>query len=254
MPQPILSPVLEKAGIRHAFFTRHGGVSQGLYAGLNGGIGSNDDPALVAENRRRMAAWLGVEPTHFLSLYQVHSPDVLHVTGPWSGDRPKADGMVTATPGLAMAVGSADCGPILFADPQAKIVGACHSGWKGAIGGVLESTINAMERLGAHRSRIAVALGPMLSQQNYEVGPEFRETFLKHDPANADFFRSGPRETHPHFNLPGYIARRLAKAGVAEIDDCGLCTYADEDRFYSYRRMTHRGEKDYGRLLAAIRL
>lgn len=254
MLNPILSPALAKSGIRHAFFTREGGVSQGLYAGLNGGIGSNDDPALVAENRQRMAEWLGVEPSHFLSLYQVHSPDVLHVTGPWPGERPKADGMVTATPGLALAVGAADCGPILYADPQAKIVGACHSGWKGAIGGVLESTIEAMERLGAHRSRMTVALGPMLSQANYEVGPEFRDTFLAHDPANVDFFRPGTRETHPHFDLPGYIARRLEKAGVAQIEDCGLCTYADEQRFYSYRRMTHRGEKDYGRLLAAIRL
>jgi polyphenol oxidase len=254
MPNPILSPAFERSGIRHAFFTREGGVSQGLYAGLNGGLGSNDDPAHVAENRRRMAAWLGVEPSHFLSLYQVHSPDVLTVTGPWPGERPKADGMVTATPGLALAVGSADCGPVLFADPQARIIGACHSGWKGAIGGVLESTLLAMERLGARRSRITVALGPMLSQQNYEVGPEFRATFLAQDATHAEFFRAGTRDTHPHFNLPGYITRRLEKAGVAAVDDCGLCTYADEARFYSYRRMTHRGETDYGRLLAAIRL
>lgn len=254
MPDPILSPLLAKAGIRHAFFTRAGGVSEGIYAGLNGGLGSDDNPAHVAENRRRMAAWLGVESSRFLSLYQIHSPDVLHVTGPWSGDRPKADGMVTATPGLALAVGSADCGPILFADPEAKIVGACHSGWKGAIGGVLESTISAMEKLGASRSRILVALGPMLSQQNYEVGPEFRATFIAHDPANADFFRPGPKPDHPHFDMPGYIARRLERARVSAVEDSALCTYADETRFYSYRRKTHRGEADYGRLMAAIRL
>jgi polyphenol oxidase len=254
MPDPILSPLLAKAGIRHAFFTRAGGVSEGIYAGLNGGLGSDDNPAHVAENRRRMGAWLGVPPSHFLSLYQVHSPDVLPVTGPWPGDRPKADGMVTATSGLALAVGSADCGPILFADPEARIVGACHSGWKGAIGGVLESTIDAMEKLGASRSRILVALGPMLSQQNYEVGPEFRATFIAHDPANADFFRPGLKTDHPHFDLPGYIARRLERARVAAIEDSMLCTYADEARFYSYRRKAHRGEADYGRLMAAIRL
>jgi polyphenol oxidase len=254
MPDPILSPLLAKAGIRHAFFTRAGGVSEGIYVGLNGGLGSDDHPAHVAENRRRMADWLRVAPGHFLSLYQVHSPDVLHVTGPWPGDRPKADGMVTATPGLALAVGSADCGPILFADRQAKIIGACHSGWKGAIGGVLESTLEAMEKLGASRSRILVALGPMLSQPNYEVGPEFLATFLAHDAANADFFRTGSKPDYPHFDLPGYIARRLDKARVGAIEDSALCTYADEARFYSYRRKTHRGEADYGRLMAAIRL
>lgn len=255
MPDPVLSPVLARNGIRHAFFTRAGGVSEGIYAGLNGGLGSDDNPAHVAENRRRMAAWLGVEPERFLSLYQIHSPKVIEVSEPWPvTTRPQADAMVTATPGIALAVGSADCGPILFADPQGAIVGAAHSGWKGAIGGVLESTLDAMERLGAHRSRIHVALGPMLSQQNYEVGPEFRATFLAQDPANADFFRPGPKADHPHFDLPGYIARRLEKAGVAAVEDCGLCTYADEQRFYSYRRRTHRGEADYGRLMAAIRL
>lgn len=254
MPDPILSPVLTKAGIRHAFFTRVGGVSEGIYAGLNGGLGSDDNPAHVAENRRRMAQWMGVAPDHFISLYQVHSPDALHVTGPWSGERPKADGLVTATPGLALVVGSADCGPVLFADPEAKIVGACHSGWKGAIGGVLESTIAAMEKLGSRRARIVVALGPMLGQQNYEVGPEFRATFLAHDPDNADFFRPGLKVDHPHFDLPGYIARRLEKARVGAIEDSALCTYADEARFYSYRRKTHRNEADYGRLMAAIRL
>lgn len=254
MPDPVLSPLLTGAGIRHAFFTRQGGVSEGIYAGLNGGLGSDDNPEHVAENRRRMANWMGVEPNHFLSLYQVHSPDVLPVSGPWPGDRPKADGMVTATPGLALAVGSADCGPILFADPAAKIVGACHSGWKGAIGGVLEATLDAMEKLGASRARILVSLGPMLSQQNYEVGPEFRATFLAHDTKNADFFHPGMRPDNPHFNLPGYIARRLDRAGVRNIEDCKLCTYAEEARFYSYRRKTHRGEADYGRLMAAIRV
>ncbi|CAN1539976.1 yfiH Multicopper polyphenol oxidase (laccase) [Rhabdaerophilaceae bacterium] len=255
MPDPILSPALTGLDVRHAFFTRVGGVSSGLYESLNGGIGSDDDPANVRENRARMAGWMGVAPDHFLSLYQIHSPTVLTVTGPWAtASRPQADAMVTTTPGIALAVGAADCGPILFADPRAGVVGAAHSGWKGAIGGVLEATLLAMEVLGASRSNITVALGPMLSQQNYEVGPEFRAQFVADDSTNADFFRPGLRPDHSHFDLPGFIARRLKKAGAGKVEDCGLCTYADEARFYSYRRKTHRGEADYGRLLAAIRL
>lgn len=252
---PILSPALQKAGIRHAFFTREGGVSEGVYAGLNGGIGSNDDPARVAENRARMAGYLGVAPENFLSLYQIHSPTALHVTEPWAREnRPQADAMVTVKQGLALGVGAADCGPILFADGEAGVVGAAHSGWKGAIGGVLDSTLEAMEAAGAKRSRIIVAIGPMLSQQNYEVGPEFEATFLAADAANARFFREGSRAGYPHFDLPGYIVSRLEKAGVGVIDNCTQCTYANEARFYSYRRKTHRNEPDYGRLIAAIRL
>lgn len=255
MPTPILSPALTRAGIRHAFFTREGGVSSGVYASLNGGIGSNDDPAAVRENRRRMAEHLGVVPEAFLSLYQIHSAIALTVDTPWpQAERPQADAMVTVKPGIALGVGAADCGPILFADPVVGVVGAAHSGWKGAIGGVLESTIEAMERLGAQRKRMIVALGPMLSQENYEVGPEFQAQFLAERAENARFFRAGMRENHPHFDLPGYISARLERAGIGEIDKLDLCTYADPQRFFSYRRKTHLNEPDYGRLIAAIRL
>ena len=253
MLQPIQSAELSKAGIQHGFFTREGGVSEGIYASLNGGQGSADDPVRVRENRVRMARHLGVEPERFLSLYQIHSPDVVTVNAPWvPDDRPRADAMVTREPGLALAIGTADCGPILFADPQARVIGAAHAGWKGAFAGVLEATIAAMEAIGAARSRVIVALGPMLSQQNYEVGPEFLATFLAQDAANARFFRPGPRDGHPHFDLPGYSVSRLRAAGVGAIEDLALCTYADETRFYSYRRKTHRDEADYGRLIAGI--
>lgn len=255
MLNPVTSPALTRAGIRHAFFTREGGVSTGVYASLNGGIGSNDDPAAVAENRRRMAEHLDVEAENLLSLYQIHSDIAVTVEAPWTlAERPQADAMVTRKPGLALGVGAADCGPILFADPEVNVVGAAHSGWKGAIGGVLESTITAMERLGASRTRMIVAIGPMLSQANYEVGPEFKTQFLTETAENARFFRPGQRETHPFFDLPGYISARLERAGVAEIDKLDLCTYADPQRFFSYRRKTHLNEPDYGRLIAAIRL
>ncbi len=255
MPTPLTSPALSRAGIRHAFFTREGGVSTGVYASLNGGIGSNDDPAAVAENRRRMAAHLDVLPANFLSLHQIHSAIAVDVNEPWPvSERPQADAMVTVKPGIALGVGAADCGPILFADPGVGVVGAAHSGWKGAIGGVLEATIEAMERKGAQRSRMIVALGPMLGPENYEVGPEFRAQFLADDAGNARFFRPGPRETHPFFDLPGYISARLERAGIGEIDKLNLCTYADPQRFFSYRRKTHLNEPDYGRLIAAIRV
>lgn len=255
MLRPVTSPALTRAGIRHAFFTREGGVSTGVYASLNGGIGSNDDPAAVAENRRRMAAYLDVLPSEFLSLYQIHSDIAVTVEAPWPmQERPQADAMVTVKPGIALGVGAADCGPILFADPEVRVIGAAHSGWKGAIGGVLESTLAAMERLGAKKHRIIVALGPMLSQRNYEVGPEFKAQFLAESAGNARFFAPGTRETHPFFDLPGYIAARLERAGVAEIDKLNLCTYADPQKFFSYRRKTHLNEPDYGRLIAAIRL
>ena len=253
MPSPLTATNLDSAGIRHAFFTREGGVSSGLYASLNGGQGSDDDPVLVRENRARMAAHMGVPVGNFVSLYQIHSPDVVTVTSAWPNDeRPRADAMVTREKGIALAIGTADCGPILFADRSAGIIGAAHAGWKGAFGGVLESTIGAMESLGADRNRIAVALGPMLSQRNYEVGPEFLAAFLAADATNARFFLPGPKPDHPHFDLPGYIGMRLVAAGIRDVEDCGLCTYADETRFYSFRRKTHRGEADYGRLIAAI--
>ena len=242
-------------GIRHAFFTREGGVSQGIYASLNGGVGSNDKPDDVRENRARMAAALGVTPDRFLSLYQIHSPDVMTVETPWASDaRPRADAMVTKVPGLALGISTADCGPVLFADADARVIGAAHAGWKGAFTGVLEATLAAMEKLGAKRGKISVALGPMIRQPSYEVGPEFVERFAAADTANSRFFAPSARADHAMFDLPGYIRSRLEKAGVAQIDDIGLDTCADPERFYSYRRTTLRKEPDYGRHINAISL
>jgi YfiH family protein len=241
--------------IRHAFFTRHGGVSDGIYASLNGGVGSNDAPEKVAENRARMAAALGVAPENFVTPYQIHSPEVVVAETPWTHDkRPRADAVVTRKPGLAIGVSTADCGPLLFADAEAGVVGAAHAGWRGAFTGVVEATLAAMERLGADRARIAVALGPTISQPNYEVGPEFVERFLTADVDNARFFAEAQRSGHAMFDLNGYIADRVERAGVRNFTDLRLCTYAEPDRFYSYRRTTQRGEPDYGRHINAIAL
>ena len=249
----LTSPLLSALpGIRHAFFTREGGVSSGIYAGLNGGLGSDDEPADVRENRRRMAGHLGVEPKHFLSVYQVHSPDVAVVTAPWDGERPRVDAMVTKVKGLALGVTSADCGPILLVDPRARVIGAAHAGWKGALTGIAERTIDAMETLGARRGDIAAAIGPLIRQRNYEVGAEFVSRFVQAEADNARFFAPATREGHAMFDLGGYIRTRLERAGVARVDDLDLCTYADESRFYSYRRSVHRKEPDYGRHVHAI--
>jgi len=247
---PLLSAI---PGLSHAFFSREGGVSGGIYAGLNGGLGSYDDPANVAENRRRMAQRLGVAPEHLLSLHQVHSPDVVVATGPWGQEKPRADAIVTRTEGIALGVTAADCGPVLFVDPQARVIGAAHAGWKGALTGVLESTIAAMEKLGAERSGIVAAIGPLIRQQSYEVGSEFVERFLDEDAENAMFFLPGARGGHSMFDLAGFIRRRLETAGILMIDDSGIDTYSDE-RFYSYRRSVHRKEPDYGRHVHAIAL
>ena len=243
------------AGIRHAFFTRDGGVSDGVYASLNGGLGSNDDPANIRENRRRMADAVGVATDRFLNVHQIHSPDAIVATGPWeSPSRPKADAIVTRIDGLAIGVTTADCGPVLFADDTAGVIGVAHAGWRGAATGVLEATIAAMERCGADRGRVAVALGPTIRQPNYEVGPEFVASFKAEDGANERFFRASSRPQHALFDLPGYIAARLAAAGLRRIEDLGHCTYADAARFFSYRRATHRGEADYGRHVNDIAL
>ena len=242
------------ASIRHAFFTREGGVSQGVYASLNGGIGSNDTPADIAENRARMAKALAVAPERFLSVYQIHSPEVVTVEGPWpSAERPRADAMVTRTPGLALGISTADCGPVLFADGKAHVIGAAHAGWRGALGGVLEATIAAMEKLGASRRDIVAAAGPMISQPSYEVGADLVERFVAADPDNVRFFAPG-RPGHSMFDLPGYIVARLARAGIGQVENLAICTYADPARFFSYRRMTHRAEPDYGRHVNAIAL
>ena len=248
---PIISPVLGSDSIVHGFFTRHGGVSSGIYEGLNVGIGSSDDPAKVVENRRRAALHLSADPARLVNPWQVHSPDAVIVSAPFEGERPKADGIVTATPNLAIAVVTADCGPILFSDARAGVIGAAHAGWKGAIGGVLESTIAAMETLGAKRQDIKAVLGPSISQQNYEVGPEFVASFVSVDKGNARWFAPSMKAGHSMFDLWGYTLSRLDAAGI-DASCVNRCTYADETSFYSYRRTTHRQEPDYGRQMSAI--
>jgi YfiH family protein len=251
----VQAPTLLLSGIRHAFFTREGGVSGGLYASLNGGVGSHDEAGHVAENRARMAAALGVAPHCLLTAYQIHSPQVVVAEAPWSVEaRPRADAIVTRTPGLAIGVSTADCGPILFADPAARVIGAAHAGWRGALSGVAEATLAAMERLGAARDRIRAALGPMIRQDNYEVGPDLITRFDAEDKAAAPFFRPAARDGHAHFDLGGYIGARLQRAGIRKVDDLRLCTYADPARFFSFRRTTHRAEADYGRHINAIAL
>jgi len=241
-------------GLRHAFFSREGGVSGGIYESLNAGIGSKDDASNVAENRRRMAEALGVEPQRFLTAFQIHSPDVAVATAPWDrASRPRADAIVTATENLAIGVTVADCGPVLLVDPNARVIGAAHAGWKGALGGVLESTIAAMEQLGAVRAGIVAAIGPLIRQHSYEVGHEFVERFIDADANNAQFFIPAARENHAMFDIAGFLRMRLENAGVLMIDDTGIDTYSDE-RFFSYRRSVHRKEPDYGRHVHAIAL
>lgn len=241
------------AGLRHAFFTRRGGVSEGIYAGLNGGLGSSDDPRAVAENRARMASTLRVAPDRFLTMNQVHSADVVTVDAPYDEDsRPRADGIVTRTRGLALGVTHADCGSLLFADPSAGVVGAAHAGWRGALSGIVEATVDAMERLGAEREAITVVLGPTIGPRSYEVGPEFVERFAAADGSSVRHVQRGASEERALFDLPGYIAQRALAAEVGTFVDMALDTYPDEERFFSYRRTTHRGEPDYGRLISAI--
>ncbi len=250
----VTCPVLSSLpGVRHGWFTREGGVSTGIYGSLNTGLGSADERERVLENRARIAEALGVARGMMVTCYQVHSPEVVHAIEPWDpADNPKADALVTDRPGLAIAVSSADCGPVLFADADAGVVGAAHSGWKGAFTGVLEATVEAMERLGARRERIAATVGPMISGAAYEVGPEFVARFRDAGEDVARWFRPSEAAGHAMFDLPAYIVHRLTRAGVGQVSDLALCTYADETRFFSYRRMTHRGEADYGRHLSGI--
>jgi polyphenol oxidase len=251
----IQAATLTLPGIRHAFFTRHGGVSGGLYASLNGGIGSRDNPAHVTDNRTRMASALGVEPRRLLTAYQIHSPHVVVAEEPWTPDaRPRADAVVTRARSLAIGVTTADCGPILFADAPAGVIGAAHAGWRGALAGIVEATVDAMERLGAGRAKIHAVLGPMIRQSNYEVGPDLMARFSAADSASDRFFRPASRDGHALFDLAGYIATRVARAGIRHVEDLGLCTYADPERFFSFRRSTHRAEADYGRHVNAIAL
>ena len=238
-------------GVAHGFLGRRGGVSQGLHGGLNVGIGSDDDPAAVAENRRR-AAEAVLPGAPLVTCFQVHGADCIRVNAPFD-DRPRADALVTDRPGLALGILTADCAPVLLADAEAGVVGAAHAGWKGAIGGVTDSTLAAMERLGARRDRIAAAIGPCIARPSYEVNEDFRRRFEGEDPANERFFVDA-RDGHAQFDLEAYVVHRLASAGVRRIEALGLDTYADEARFFSYRRATHRGEPDYGRQIAIIGL
>ena len=241
------------AGVRHAFFTRAGGVSDGVYTSLNGGVGSNDKPGNVAENRARMAASLGVAPNHLITAYQIHSPQVVVAEKPWAWEqRPRADAIVTRTPGLAIGISTADCGPVLLADPKERIIGAAHAGWRGALTGVIEATIAAMEKLGAARERMVAAAGPMIRQPNYEVGTDLIDRFVAANPDNARFFVPAARAGHAMFDLPSFVVDRLRRAGIAQVEDLGHCTYGDAAQFYSYRRATHRAEPDYGRHVNAI--
>ncbi|MBC7131543.1 MAG: peptidoglycan editing factor PgeF [Roseovarius sp.] len=238
--------------LRHGFFTRRGGASSGVFSGLNCGPGSSDQAEIVTINRARVAEAMQVAPDHLITVHQVHSADVLPVTGPLT-ERPRADAMVSATPGIALAVLTADCQPVLLADPAAGVIGAAHAGWRGARDGVLEATLDAMEALGAARARITAVIGPTISQAAYEVGPELFEDFLAEDPESGRFFANGHGDRYL-FDLPGYGLHRLRRAGVGHAEWTRHCTYGDAERFYSYRRSTHAGEADYGRLISAIRL
>src|SRR6266700_7963179 len=242
-------------GIRHAFFTRQGGVSRGLFASLNCGFGSRDDPASVEENRAIAAAQLALPVERLVTCHQVHGTATITVERLWCRtENPRADGLVTAVPGIALGVLAADCAPVLFADPDARIIGAAHGGWRGALAGVMEAMVAAMAALGARPDRIRAGIGPCIAQPSYEVGPEFAATFAAGDPRSGGFFEPAARTGHFRFDLGGYIAGRLARLGLAAIERAPHDTAAEEALFFSYRRACLRGEPDYGRGLAAIAL
>ncbi len=249
----IAADALDLDGISHGFFTRQGGHSTGLFDSLNCGMGSGDDKETVTKNRAVVAERLGVAPDSLLSAWQIHSPDAVVVSAPWAGEeRPRVDALVTKAPGVALGVLTADCGPVLFADPRSRVIGAAHAGWKGALTGVTTRTLDVMEEQGADRANIIAVIGPMISKAAYEVGPEFPGRFTVADPANARYFTPSSRAGHFMFDLPGYLADRLQGEGVGTVVNLSLCTFSDERRFFSYRRATHRNEKDYGRLISAI--
>lgn len=249
----LVAEPLTRPAFAHGFFTRLGGVSEGLYASLNGGVGSGDAVEAVAENRARIAAALGVAPERLAIPYQVHSAEAAAISSHWApGARPRCDALVTATPGLALGVTGADCGMILFADARARVVGAAHAGWRGALAGIIEATVEAMERIGARRADVVAALGPCIAQTSYEVGRGFVAAFAAAGEDVRLFFAPSRKPDHSMFDLNSYIAERAARAGVGQFEDLALDTYACEQRFYSYRRATHRKEPDYGRLISAI--
>lgn len=253
---PLLSESLSSLdGVRHAFYTRRGGVSAGIYDSLNCGLGSGDDRDSVIENRRRAMAFLDLPEDALATNFQIHSPDVITVDKVWARDeRPKADAMVSATPGLALGILTADCAPVLLADSAAGVIGAAHAGWRGALTGVAEATIAAMARLGADVGRIQAAIGPCIAKESYEVGPEFPGPFLAQDEGNRRFFEPSQRAGHFMFDLSGYLAARLRAIGVAEVDIVARDTCAESENFFSYRRTTLSRGKDYGRGLSAIAL
>jgi len=244
-----------ESAIAHGFFTREGGVSEGVYASLNCGLGSNDQRAAVLENMRRVAETLDHRDTPICRLYQIHSADVVTVTEPWDNQTPpEADAMVTDRAGVILGVLTADCAPVLFADVRAGVIGAAHAGWKGAIAGVLENTVAAMEALGAERSRIVAAVGPCIAQASYEVGEDFYGQFAERSALYGTFFQAADAEGRYRFDLAGFVRHRLAQSGLQKIEVLGMDTYSDERRFFSFRRKTHRDEADYGRQLSAIML
>lgn len=247
--------LLGLARVAHGFFGRQGGVSEGIFSSLNCGYGSSDDEACVRENRARVAGKLGMRADRLITVYQVHSADVVTVAVPWQRhDAPHADAMVTKVQGIALGILAADCAPVLFADEAAGVIGSAHAGWKGALGGVVEATVRAMEALGANRANIHASIGPCIGQASYEVGAEFLARFADAAPSNRDFFRASARAGHSLFDLPGYVATRLRAAGVRDIAPLNMCTYEHGERYFSYRRTTHRGELDYGRNMSAIML
>jgi purine-nucleoside/S-methyl-5'-thioadenosine phosphorylase / adenosine deaminase len=252
-PKAFEATSLALPGLAHGFFGRSGGVSTGVYASLNGGVGSRDARELVEENKARMAKRLGVASERLLVPYQIHSAEALAVLEPWTSEtRPRCDGLATRTRGLALGVTGADCGMLLFVDAAEGVIGAAHAGWKGALYGVIEATLTAMEGLGARRGAVRVALGPMIDAESYEVGPEFVERFVNEDPGFRRFFTPSPKAGHAMFDLPAFIEMRASQAGVASFEDIRVSTYANEESCFSYRRSVHRGEADYGRLVSAI--
>ncbi len=241
--------------VRHTFFTRQDGHSTGIYRGLNCGPGSDDDADAVSRNRASVETAMGLDAGQLVSLYQVHSPDVVHVTAPWQqGDAPQADAMVTDRPGIGLGILTADCVPVLFASTTGTVVGAAHAGWKGAVSGVLEATVDAMADLGCAPSDIYACVGPCIRHESYEIGGDRRDQIVALDDANTQFFTDSTRDGHYQFDLAGYVLTRLAQSGVGMVEDVAGDTYKDEDDYYSYRRMTHRGEADYGRQISVISL
>lgn len=250
-----LPALAQQPGLRHAFFTRLGGQGDGIYASLNCGFGSDEAPAVVEANRAHAMALMALPSNALVTVHQIHSPDVSTVERPWPrAENPKADALVTALPGVALGILTADCVPILFADPEARVIGAAHSGWKGALGGVSEATIRAMEKLGARRSRIHAAIGPAIQQKSYEVGPEFLERFIRLEPTTEEFFIPSARPGHFMFDLPGFVEALLWMLRLGSVERSPHDTAAEPELFFSYRRATLMGEPDYGRGLSAIAL